>query len=752
MAERKFSWKNSNITLKFAVTFGAAILIFITVIFMYKFSADMTKESYQDLIERHLTISDLSSRVSLHLALCRNSEQAFSKKRELTRVEAFNKNVDLLQQTAQRITRLAGDEMSAIALPAKKIQQLSREYKTLFSRMVASYRTMGLDRTEGLRGKFGEAATTLEERASRFAMTSFFFSVLDLLDSADLYFAVDSREHLEQVKGAIAKAEQAFSTGRMADDTRQAIGFRLEEYLKWLKEAFTADPSMRAIIRDQIGSYKKNLLQEIKMFYVPQAQVGVLEVRQAEKRYLITHDSILAGETRARLDTLAAIFEDSALPSQRKDEVLGVINTYREAFDAFVRENGRIMQLGEKMQAIVNTIEPVVVDIAVKSRNMAEKRIKAAEEKIKTINTAAAVIALVVVTVMSVLVSFIVRSITKPLAASSNLAGRMAGGDLTGSINLDRKDEIGILAAALNNMITSLREIVGSIVSDTKQLGSASEELTDISSAMSQGTKIATRTAGELAEASSSMSSNMNSVAAASEQASTNLNRVASSVEEMETTIQEISKSSSKARDIVEKGVNQGSSASERIEDLGSSARKIGVVVETITDISAQTNLLALNATIEAARAGKAGKGFGVVAEEIKHLANQTAKATDDIKEKIGGIQEASLKTSGELKEIIAIINEMNEIVLFVASSVEEQSAATGEIVENLSQASSGIDDVNRNISENARATGKFSSDVGEVSKVTQDLADKALKVDASADSLARIGRRLHSVVEGFKL
>ncbi|MFO7750699.1 MAG: methyl-accepting chemotaxis protein [Desulfobacteraceae bacterium] len=752
MAERKLSWKNSSISLKFAVTFGAAILIFITVIFMYKFSADITKESYQDLIERHLKISDLSSRVSLHLALCRNSEQAFSKNKELSRVETFDKNVDLLQQTAQRIARLAGDEMRAIALPAKKIQDLSTDYKTLFSRVVTSYKTMGLDRTEGLRNKFGVAATTLEERASRFAMTSFFFSVLDLLESADLYFAMDSREHLERVKKAIAKAEQAFSAGRMADDTRQAIGFRLEEYLKWLKEAFKADPSMRAIIRDQIDSYRKNLLQEIKMFYVPQAQVGVLEVRRAEKRYLITHDRVLADETRARLVALVTIFEESALPSQRKDEVLGVIKTYREAFDAFVRENGRIGQLEEKMQAIVKTIEPVVVDIAVKSGNMAEKRIKEAEEKIKTINTAAAVIALVVVTVISLFVFFIVRSITTPLAASSDLAGRMAGKDLTGSIDLDREDEIGILAAALNNMITSLREIVGSIVSDTKQLGSASKELTEISSAMSQGTKMATRTTGELAEASSTMSSNMNSVAAASEQASTNLNMVASSVEEMETTIQEISKSSSKARDIVGKGVDQGRSASEKIDELGSSARKIGVVVETITDISAQTNLLALNATIEAARAGKAGRGFGVVADEIKHLANQTAKATDDIKEKIGGIQEASLKTSGELKEIIAIINEMNEIVLFVASSVEEQSTATREIVENLSQASGGIDDVNRNISDTARATGKFSSDVGEVSKVTKELAGKARKVDESADSLARIGRRLHSVVEGFKL
>ena len=752
MAERKFSWKNSNITLKFAVTFGAAILIFITVIFMYKFSADMTKESYQDLIERHLTISDLSSRVSLHLALCRNSEQAFSKKRELTRVEAFNKNVDLLQQTAQRITRLAGDEMSAIALPAKKIQQLSREYKALFSQMVASYRTMGLDRTEGLRGKFGEAATTLEERASRFAMTSFFFSVLDLLDSADLYFAVDSREHLERVKGAITKAEQAFSAGRMADETRQAIGFRLEEYLKWLKEAFTADPSMRAIIRDQIGSYKKNLLQEIKMFYVPQAQVGVLEVRQAEKRYLITHDRVLADETKARLAALVTIFEESALPSQRKDEVLGVIKTYREAFDAFVRENGRIGQLEEKMQAIVKTIEPVVVDIAVKSRNMAEKRIKAAEEKIKTINTAAAVIALVVVTVISVFVFFIVRSITRPLAESSALAGTMAEGNLTGRMELEQEDEIGKLAGALNNMIAKLRDVVGNIVSHTDSLHASSGDLTAISGEMTESTQRTTEKAGSLAADAESMSANMNSVASSSEQASTNLNMVASSVEEMDSTITEISQNTSKAKEIVEKGVQQGDSASERIKELGASAQDITVVVETITDISEQTNLLALNATIEAARAGEAGKGFGVVADEIKELAKQAGKAAEDIKERTGGIRDSSDKTSGEIGEIISIINEINEIVLFVASAVEEQSTATKEIVQNINQASTGIEDVNRNINENAEAAGRISTDIAGISKEAEELASRAEKVSGSADSLAEIGSKLKALVERFKL
>jgi len=493
-------------------------------------------------------------------------------------------------------------------------------------------------------------------------------------------------------------------------------------------------------------------LDEIKMFYVPEAQVGMLSVRRAESRYLISLGDSDAANTMAKLDNLVAIYNKSNLPSQIKNEVFVLIESYRGSFNAFVQENSRIKKLGQEMQAIVKKIEPVVDDISVKAQNMAREKIHGEESRIKKINAGAALISLVVVVFISLFVLLIIRSITKPLAESAELAGKMAGGDLTGKMELDQEDEIGILATALNNMIVNLRTIVGSVVSYTDALGASSSDLTLISGQMNQNSKMATQTTLELASTAERMSSSMNCVASASEQASTNLSMVASSVGKMETTIEEISKSSSRARAIVKKAVEQGRFTSQRIDELSSSAKDISVVVEAITDISAQTNLLALNATIEASRAGEAGKGFGVVADEIKRLATQTVKATEEIKAKIGAIQDSSLKTSGEIRNIIEIINEMNEIVLFVASSVEEQSVATKKIVENLSQASTGIDDVNRNIGENAHLAGKISSDVTDVSKLAEELASRALKVDQSADTLSRIGIKLNLVVEGFKL
>ena len=752
MAKRAMSWKNFNLSVKFGIAFGVAILLFITAILMYKVSGDMTEKSFQELIEKHLKISDLSSKVSLQLALCRNNEKNFLAESDMRHVKTFNTNVEQLGNTAGRIVNLAGEEMEEISALGKDIRKLSGQYKKLFGQVVASSEKIGLDETKGLRNEFGKAAATLEDRTGRFAMTSLFFAVLDLTDSATLYFNVDSKEHTERLKKDIEKSKKAFENSNMAKDTKEAIGVRMDDYIKWIEQSFGADDTMKSIIKEQIDSFKKALLDELEMFYVPEAQVGMLEVRRAEKEYIDTREERYAEKTRARLDHLMNVFEESSLPSQRKDEVARFIKTYQQSFNAFVKESDRIQSLRKQMLDIVEKIEPEVEMISEKADTMAEGKIVSAEESVGRINTIAAVIAIGVVAFISVFIFFIVRSITRPLAESSALAGTMAEGDLTGKMELEQEDEVGKLAGALNNMIANLRDIVGNIVSYTESLHASSSELTSISGEMTESTRRTTEKAGSLATDSESMSANMNSVASSSEQATTNLNMVASSVEEMDSTISEISQNSSKAKEIVEKAVKQGDSASQRIKELGTSAQDISVVVETITDISEQTNLLALNATIEAARAGEAGKGFGVVADEIKELANQAKKATNDIKERTGSIQESSDKTSGEIKEIISIINEINEIVLFVASAVEEQSSATKEIVQNINQASTGIEDVNRNINENAEVAGRISTDIADISKEAEDLASRAEKVSGSADSLAEIGSKLKAMVERFKL
>jgi methyl-accepting chemotaxis protein len=216
-------------------------------------------------------------------------------------------------------------------------------------------------------------------------------------------------------------------------------------------------------------------------------------------------------------------------------------------------------------------------------------------------------------------------------------------------------------------------------------------------------------------------------VAAASEEASTNVQTVASATEELSTSVQEISRQVGQSTSIAGKAVDEANRTDHTVSGLAEGAQKIGEVVELIRSIASQTNLLALNATIEAARAGDAGKGFAVVASEVKNLANQTAKATEDITEQIASIQAATSEAVTAIKGIGATINEINTISGSISAAVQQQGAATQEIARNVQQAAAGTQEVSSNISgvtEAARSTGKVAQDVLGAAKALTDQSE----------------------------
>ncbi len=203
--------------------------------------------------------------------------------------------------------------------------------------------------------------------------------------------------------------------------------------------------------------------------------------------------------------------------------------------------------------------------------------------------------------------------------------------------------------------------------------------------------------------------------AAASDAASTNVQSVASATEELSSSVREISRQVQEAARIANEAVGQAHTTNERVSELSKAAARIGDVVELINSIAGQTNLLALNATIEAARAGDAGRGFAVVASEVKALAEQTAKATGEISQQIGGIQAATQESVSAIGEISGTIAKLSEISSTIASAVEEQGAATQEIARNIQQAASGTQQVSTNIIDvqrEATGTGSASSQV----------------------------------------
>jgi methyl-accepting chemotaxis protein len=305
---------------------------------------------------------------------------------------------------------------------------------------------------------------------------------------------------------------------------------------------------------------------------------------------------------------------------------------------------------------------------------------------------------------------YIAGLISRPVQEMGVVAKHIADGDLTGAdITNGSADELGDLGRSINTMQSKLRGVIESIGRNAQQVATASEEF----SATSQ----------QISANSEETSAQANVVSAATEEINRNLQTVATSTEEMSASISEIAKNATESAKVAGEALKAAVETNATVTKLGESSAEIGQVIKVITSIAQQTNLLALNATIEAARAGEAGKGFAVVANEVKELAKQTAKATEDIGQRIGAIQTDAKSAADAIKTISGIIGQVNDIASTIATAVEEQSATTSEMSRNVTEAAKGSGEVAKNITGVATAAQSTTAGAGDSQKAAQSLA-----------------------------
>ncbi|QTE28131.1 methyl-accepting chemotaxis protein [Pengzhenrongella sicca] len=303
----------------------------------------------------------------------------------------------------------------------------------------------------------------------------------------------------------------------------------------------------------------------------------------------------------------------------------------------------------------------------------------------------------------------VTRSLTSGIRKVKYVADGLAAGDLTRSSGLTQGDEVGQTAAALDHASANLKGLVTGVVEIARTLAAALEELAASNAEMAVGVDGSSAQAGV--------------VAAAAEQVSRNVQTVAAGAEQMGASIREIAQNANEAAKVAHQATGVAKVTNETVTQLGVSSVEIGNVVKVITQIAAQTNLLALNATIEAARAGEAGKGFAVVASEVKDLAQETARATEEITRRVDAIQVDTTGAVVAIGEISAIIASINDYQLTIASAVEEQTATTNEMSRSVTEAATGSGEIAANITGIATAAAASSVSVAQGAEAVTELA-----------------------------
>ena len=486
----------------------------------------------------------------------------------------------------------------------------------------------------------------------------------------------------------MSKVQTALMNQGDADGANHAIQYDV------LKAATATTETDRKDAVDQLDTHIGQLTDDLS---ANADMLDEIEADQALRQSFTTIAPYTAAYAAAAEDARKAV--DVPVGNVHAEKQIAAVNAAQEAFDS------KFDEVTENMSRF-----------AEEARNRSESEAQDSAKLMLGLAVAAAVVI--------PLVSWLIRrSINHTTGAILVAVDTAATGDLTARIPVSGNDALGRMAVGLQHFLTSLGDTMRRIGDQAGTLASASSQLATASTQIATSVETTAQQAG--------------SVSVATDEMTTAVGSVAAGAEEMGASIREIAGNAAEASKVVTEAVKVADSATATVAQLGQSSTEISNVVKLITAIAEQTNLLALNATIEAARAGEAGKGFAVVANEVKDLAQETARATGDISRRVESIQTDADAATEAIARMSEIVGRVNDYQTTIASAVEEQTATTAEMARNVSAAAGNTRRIAANLSTVADASAKSTTVVQETQK--------------SIDNLAEMSAMLRSVVAQFK-
>ena len=552
--------------------------------------------------------------------------------------------------------------------------------------------------------------------------------------------AENIRPHFDNLLALFQDAESK----QLVETMRESFEAYVAQFQEVVKVRQEIGMTQEEGLRGRLYKAVKDAEQEINAMNDPYLKAAMLDLRRHEKDFLLRIDPKYIDQLMAGLNAFEQVAKTRIYDEDDLEYVNDMMQMYvigfRKVSQRLLDEAGARKVLSERYAEV----EPLLVQLEEQAKSGFDSASQEMASKSRSIFLAVMAITAVVAIFVVLLGLAVGRGISGPVQAMTGTMKTLADGNNEVEIPAqDYKSEIGDMARAVlvfkENAITAERLKAEQAAEQEakekrtaeieKMVGefdeTANEMLEQVADAASQLTDTATTMTGTAQNTSERSAS----VATAAEQASSNVQTMASSAEELSSSITEITQQINRATETASQAVQEAGESTEAVKALALAASEIGTVVSLIQDIAEQTNLLALNATIEAARAGEAGKGFAVVASEVKNLASQTAKATDEISQKINGVQESTSDTAKKIESVTAVIGEISGVATGISAAAEEQGAATQEIARSAQQAAKGTEEVTSNISGVNQAASETGSAATQVQSLAESLSGQASRL-----------------------